>query len=139
MTHQEATTTVDLPVEQVWSKVTQVQDWPDFLPGLRSVRQSSHERYRFTVVDGGRRVRDVDVAVGRHPQEHRIAWRSLAGPRFDGELRLRPAGPGRTEVALTQTVEPAGFLAGVAELAGATVLAPALALQRLGRLLAPIG
>ena len=139
MTHQEAASTVEAPVEQVWERVAVVEDWPDFLAGVRSVRRTSHERYVFTVVDGGHTVRDVEVAVGHHPKEHRIAWRALAGPRFDGEVRLAVAGPHRTTVALTLTAEPAGFLAGVAELAGATVPAAVLDLQRLDGMLTVAG
>ena len=139
MTHQEATSTVEAPLDQVWTRVAAVEDWPDFLAGVRSVRRTSHERYVFTVVDGGHRVRDVEVAVGHHPKEHRIAWRALSGPRFDGEVRLAAAGPARTTVALTLTAEPAGFLAGVAELAGVTVPAAVLDLQRLDGMLTVAG
>lgn len=139
MTHQEAMITVEAAPEHVWERVAVVEDWPDFLAGVRSVRRTSHERYLFTVVDGAHTVRDVPVAVGHHPKEHRIAWRALAGPRFDGEVRLAGSGPGRTAVTLTLTVEPAGFLAGVAELAGVTVPAAVLDLQRLDGMLTVAG
>ena len=139
MTHQEATSTIEAPLTHVWQRIAVVEDWPDFLAGVRSVRRTSHERFVFTVVDGRHHVREIQVAVGHHPKEHRIAWRALDGPRFDGEVRLAAAGPGRTTVALTLTVEPAGFLAGVAELAGATEPVAVLDLQRLDGMLTVAG
>lgn len=131
MTHQEATSVVRQPVEQVYARLAVVEEWPRFLMGVEAVRGKSHERYVFTIKDGGGHVRDVDVAVGHHPGEHRIAWHSLFGAKFDGELRLADAGPAGTRVHLSLTVEPAGFLAGLSEMVGATAPAAAIDLQRL--------
>ncbi|WP_088289112.1 SRPBCC family protein [Kineosporia sp. A_224] len=143
MTRQEASSVVDLPVEHVYARLSAVEEWPRFLTGVRSVRRTSFERFVFTVtggVDGPGRTRDVEVAVGHHPKEHRIAWHALAGPAFDGELRMAEAGPGHTRVALTLVAEPTGFIAGVSEMVGATSPAAVLDVQRLEELLtAPAG
>ena len=122
---------VNLPVEQVYARLADVTQWPTFLMGVESVRTLAHERFVFTVRDGGDRTRDVEVAVGHHPAEHRIAWHALAGPKFDGEMRLAATGIEHTKVHLTLTAEPAGFVAGLTEMVGATVPAAVLDLQRL--------
>jgi uncharacterized membrane protein len=138
MTRQEASSVVDVPVDEVYARLSAVEDWPRFLAGVRAVRRTSFERFVFTVtggVDGPGRTRDVEVAVGHHPKEHRIAWHALAGPAFDGEIRLAEADLGHTRVALTLVSEPVGFLAGVSEMAGATSPAAVLDVQRLEALL----
>jgi uncharacterized membrane protein len=131
MTHQDATSVVSLPLAQVYARLATVEDWPRFLMGLDSVRRTGHERFLFTVKDGARRLREVEVAVRPHPGENRITWRALTGPKFDGELKLSPAGSMHTRVQLTLTAEPAGFLAGLSEMIGATTPAAVIDLQRL--------
>lgn len=135
MTHQDATSVVTLPVEQVYAGLSDVEAWPKFLLGVAAVRRTAHERYVFTVADAASRTRDVEVAVGHHPAEHRIAWHALSGAKFDGEIRMSPVGEGHTRVHLQLVAEPAGFLAGVAEMVGATVPAAMLDLQRMETLL----
>lgn len=137
MTHQEASSVVSLPEEEVYARLAEVEDWPRFLLGVKAVRRTAHERYVFTVADGSRS-RDVEVAVRLHPAEARITWQALSGPRFDGELRVADAELlGHTRVMLSITAEPAGFLAGLAEMAGASSPAAVLDLQRLEAVLSP--
>jgi uncharacterized membrane protein len=131
MTHQEASSVVSLPIAQVYARLANVADWPSFLMGLDAVRRTGHERFVFTVKDGARRLRDVEVAVRPHPGENRITWRALGGPKFDGELKMTEAGSTHTRVQLSLTAEPAGFLAGLSEMIGATTPAAVIDLQRL--------
>ncbi|MFN0284921.1 MAG: SRPBCC family protein [Kineosporiaceae bacterium] len=131
MTHQEASSVVKLPLARVYERLARVEDWPQFLMGVEAVRRTGHDRFVFTVKDGANRVRDVDIAVGRRPGEHRIAWHALGGPKFDGELRLAEAGSQHTRVQLMLTAEPAGFLAGLSEMVGASAPAAVIDLQRL--------
>jgi uncharacterized membrane protein len=131
MTHQEASTVVNLPVARVYERLARIEDWPRFLMGVQAVQRTGHDRFTFSVQDGRNRVRDVHVAVGRRPGEHRIAWHALGGPKFDGELRLADAGSLHTRVHLVLTAEPARFLAGVSEMVGAAPPAAVIDLQRL--------
>ena len=116
MTHQEAVTVVAAPLETVERAVRDVTHWPRFMIGLAEVAGTSFGRYTFVVRDRSS-VREVDVAVVAHPRDHRISWRALAGPRFDGEIRLTPVDAGHTRVALSLVADPAGFLASLGELA----------------------
>jgi uncharacterized membrane protein len=115
MTHQEAVSVVAAPLEAVERRLRDVTNWPQFLLGLDEVTETSFCRYCFTVRDG-RSTRVVDVAVTPHAREHRTVWRALAGPRFDGEIRLAAVDEGHTRVSLSLTAEPAGFLAGLSDM-----------------------
>lgn len=131
MTHQEATAVVPVPLADVESRLTDVTRWSTFLAGVREVTETSFQRYRFVIADGGDAVREVDAAVVPHPREHRFAWHSLAGPRFDGEIRLSAVDDRHTRVHLSLVAEPAGFLAGLTEMLGTAHSTATVDLQRL--------
>lgn len=135
MTHQQAVSVVPAPVETVERRLRDVGDWPHFLLGLERVVETSFGRYTFTLKDGPRS-RDVDVAVVAHPGEHRMVWHALAGPRFDGEVRLTPVDEGHTRVSLSLTADPAGFLAGLSDFIRSPQTTAALDLQRLEAMVA---
>jgi uncharacterized membrane protein len=116
MTHQQAVSVVAAPLDAVERRLRDVGHWPQFLLGLEEVAETSFGRYTFLLRDRSS-VREVEVAVVAHPGEHRIVWHALAGPRFDGEVRLAAVDARHTRVSLTLTAEPAGFLASLGDLA----------------------
>jgi uncharacterized membrane protein len=130
MMRQHATTTVAAPIADVQARLADVTSWPAFLYGLESVEPAGHERYRFTLVNGGRQ-RTVPVCVQTHPAEHRVTWRQLEGPRYLGELRLREVDSGHTAVELTMTADPVSMAEGFRELLGERHPEAVLDLQRL--------
>jgi uncharacterized membrane protein len=136
MTHQEATTVVAASLEQVEVALRDVTGWTGFLVGLEDVVRTSFGRYTFTIRHGTKTLRTVDVAVVAHPKEHRTVWRSLSGPRFDGEVRLQPVDQGRTRVSLSLTAEPQGLAAGLGDMFAARGSRAVLDLQRLEELVA---
>jgi uncharacterized membrane protein len=134
MTHQQAVCVVAAPLELVERRLREVGDWPQFVVGLERVTETSFGRYTFAVRNGTS-PREIEVALVVNPREHRIGWRALARPRFDGEFRLSRVQGGRTRVALTLTAEPTGFFAGLSELVRLSHSTAALNLQRLDALL----
>ncbi len=130
MAHQEATSVVAAPLEAVESGLREIESWPAFVIGVARVQRTGPDRYRFTLNDGTR-PRDVDVAVTRHPREHRTTWRSLGGPACRGEWRLAKVDDGHTRVHLTLSADPTGFFEGLAEMLGSSRDTAACDLQRL--------
>ena len=130
MTHQQAVSVVAAPLALVERTVRRIEEWPKFLDGVEEVTRTSFGRYRFVVRDGSS-TRTGSVAVTEHPGEHRVMWRSVAGPRFEGEIKLSPADAGHTRVSLTLTSDPAGFLAGLADLVRTHGASAVIDLQRL--------
>jgi uncharacterized membrane protein len=130
MTSQAATAVVNRPAAEVEVRLREISNWPRFLVGLRDVVKTAHERYTFVVHDSSG-ARDVPVCVILHPREHRISWKALAGPAFDGEFRLHPENERQTRVTLTLVAEPAGFLARLGELLQSSSSTAELTLQKL--------
>jgi uncharacterized membrane protein len=130
MTHQQAVSVVPAPLEVVERRLRDVGGWSQFLVGVERVVGTSFGRYTFTVKDGTK-TRAVEVAVVAHPGEHRIVWHALAGPRFDGEVRLTPIDARHTRVSLSLVADPAGFLAALSDFIRSPQTAAVLDLQRL--------
>jgi uncharacterized membrane protein len=138
MTHQEATAVVNLPVTEVEARLREISSWPRFIVGLDDVVKTAHERYTFVVRDSGGS-RDVPVCAIPHPREHRISWKALVGPAFDGEFRLHPENERQTSIAVTLVAEPAGFLSGLSDMLRSRSTTAELVLQRLEEFLhAPV-
>jgi uncharacterized membrane protein len=119
MASQQASAIVNLPLDEVQARLRDVETWPRFLIGLESITRLAHERYRLGVREGKRQY-DVDVCLFARPREHRFAWRALARPRWDGELRLSAEGERRTRVRLSLQVEPRGRAAVWSEMVSGT-------------------
>jgi uncharacterized membrane protein len=130
MTHQQAVSVVPAPLGIVERTLRDVGDWPQFLLGVERVVATSFGRYTFTVKDGNA-TRNVDVAVVAHPGEHRMVWHALAGPRFDGEVRLTAVDDRHTRVTLSLTADPAGFLSALSDFIRSPETTASLDLARL--------
>jgi uncharacterized membrane protein len=129
MTHQEATAVVNLPVAEVDARLREIGSWPRFVVGLQDVVKTAHERYTFVVHDSGG-TRDIPVYAIAHPREHRISWKALAGPAFDGEFRLQPVNERQTRITLTLVADPPGFLARLGDLIQSSSSTAELVLQK---------
>jgi uncharacterized membrane protein len=130
MTHQEATAVVNLSVSEIEAKLREIGAWPRFVVGLQDVIKTAHERYTFVVHDRSG-TREVPVCAILHPREHRVSWKSLSGPAFDGEYRLHEESDRRTRVTVSLVAEPAGFLAGLGDMIASSTSTAELILQRL--------
>ncbi len=130
MAHQEASITVAVPLAEVEQRLADVAAWPQFLAGVVQVRETGYQRYRL-VIRNGTRQRVVDAVVAAHPQELRFSWRALAGPRYEGALKLHPVDDRQTRVDVSATADPAGFLSGMAEMLGSSGTATLVDLYRL--------
>ncbi len=130
MSHQEATSVVPQPLAAVEERLREVESWPMFIEGLKLVTKTAHQRYRM-VVTSGRTTREVNTAVIAHPREHRFTWKAVAGPRYEGEIRLSAVDEHHTRVRLSFTSDPVGFVSGISELFGSSNDAAQVDLARL--------
>ncbi len=129
MARQEATTVVGVRLEAVEDRLGDVEEWPRFLLGLHQVHRRGSGRWTFLVHDGAR-PRELDVTIDVDLDNHRIVWRAMSGPRFEGVWTLVPDGNG-TRIELTLDADPMGLVAGLAELLGRSDDTASLDLRRL--------
>jgi hypothetical protein len=133
VTHQEASTVVRVPLTRVEQRLRDIESWERFLAGVSGVRRTAHERYVFRLDTG----RSVPVAVRAHPRQHSYVWCALAGPPFDGTLRLSPRGRARTRVTLSLTTRPVGFLANLLDMVAPSTSRADIDVQQLASFVDP--
>lgn len=130
MNPHRASVTVPLPQAELFAWLCSVENWPKFLEGLEGVEPLGYRRYRWSVHYAGRR-RTTDVVVSVDARQHRLSWRHLHRPAFDGTLRLTALSLTRTQVELVLDIEPTGLVEGLVESVGMTGWMAQRDLQRL--------
>lgn len=131
MTHQEASAVVSFPMSTVDTRLREIGSWPQFVVGLQNVIKVAHQRYTFVVRDGDG-TRKVPVCVVLHPREHRVSWKALSGPAFDGEFRFQQENERQVRIMVSLVAAPSGFLAGLSDMVHPHVTSTAqLILQKL--------
>jgi membrane protein len=100
---------VDRPVGQVFDAWSRIEDLPEILPGVASVRRLD-ERSSHWVVVVARERREFGAVVIDQLPDARISWQSRSGtPQHEGAVIFRPLDPGRTRVSVELSWEPGGL------------------------------
>ena len=107
MEHQ-ARTLVDRPVSTVYNQWTQFESFPQFMEGVKSVRQIGDSTTQWDVEIGGvERSFTADI-ISQHPDQE-IRWVTRDEPVHEGQVFFEPRGA-ETEVSLWMRFEPEGFV-----------------------------
>jgi len=98
---------VEVPVRAAYDQWTQFEEFPRFMEGVESVRQTddTHTHWR-TKVAG--REKEFDAVITEQRPDERVAWTSQAGPEHGGVVTFHKLGAGKTRVMLQMEVEPEG-------------------------------
>ena len=111
MSHNAASTVVNLPMSEVSECLRQVERWREFLDGVQEIKRLTHDRYRFTV-ETATGVRERDVRVCGTKDGHQFSWKAIGGPRYTGVIHLSPVDDGRrTLIKLSVIDMPYGIIA----------------------------
>jgi len=108
LTEVTATTTVEVPVRQVYDQWTQFESFPRFMSSVERVEQLDDERTRWDVEIGGAR-RSFEATITEQQPDSHIAWESLEEKVHRGIVRFEGV-PGGTLVSLTMQWMPEGFV-----------------------------
>jgi membrane protein len=100
---------VDRPVRQVFDAWSRIEDLPQILPGVVSVR-ALDERSSHWVVVVARERREFGAVVIDQLPDARISWESRSGtPTHEGAMTFRPLDPDSTRVTVELSWEPGGL------------------------------
>lgn len=101
---------IGAPVERVWDFMADFDNYPRFMPGVRSIRELGDNRLRWTVaLPTGREV-EVDEVLTESVPNQRLSWRSADGApvQYWGTALLHATGDGRSRVDLHLHYRPPG-------------------------------
>ena len=105
--HIESTINVHVPVSTAYNQWTQFEDFPNFMEGVKEVRQVDDKHVHWVAEVGGKQ-EEWDAEITHQIPDQRIAWRSVDGAHTAGAVDFRPVGPDETEVKVRMVYEPEG-------------------------------
>jgi uncharacterized membrane protein len=118
MSNIEQSIEVDVPVRTAYNQWTQFEEFPRFMDGVGSVRQTDDTHLHWVAEIAGQR-REWDAEITEQSPDQRIAWHSTIGAHHAGVVTFHRLDAGRTKVMLQLAFEPEGFTEKVGDALGA--------------------
>ena len=112
---------VNEPLSTVYNQWTQFESFPQFMEGVKSVRQLDDRHLAWCAEILGREVGWTAEIIEQVPDEC-IAWRCTSGHPNMGAVYFEPLGPDRTKVTLVLEYKPLGAAEKIADALGALSL-----------------
>lgn len=113
----EHTEIIERPVNTVYNQWTQVEDFPKFMEGVKSVRQLDDTHTEWHAEIAGKDLHWQAEIIDQVPDQ-RIVWRSVSGHRHGGKVEFHPEGGDRTRVTLVMEYEPEGVVEKIGDAIG---------------------
>ena len=101
---------VNAPIRAVYDQWTQFEDFPRFMPPVKSVTQIDDTHVHFNARFWGGFDQEWDAEITEQEPDKRISWRSTTGTRNAGTVRFYPVEGNRTRVRLTMAYDPEGVV-----------------------------
>ncbi len=100
---------VNAPLRAVYDQWTQFEDFPEFMPGVKAVRQLDDTHLHWSAEVFGRD-QEWHAEITEQEPDKRISWMSISGKANAGTVRFEPIDMDHTRVRLVMAYEPEGAL-----------------------------
>ncbi|MGH2354033.1 MAG: SRPBCC family protein [Chloroflexota bacterium] len=117
MATTEKSIDVNVPVRTAYNQWTQFEEFPQFMEGVREVKQLDDQRLHWRAEIGGKE-EEWDALISEQTPDQRVAWRSTSGAQNAGVVTFLPLSDSQTRVTLEMTYEPQGFVENVGDALG---------------------
>jgi len=117
MSRIEQSIDVNVPVRVAYDQWTQFEEFPRFMEGVESVRQTDDTHLHWVAEVGGKR-KEWDAEITQQEPDQRVAWTSITGARNGGAVDFHRIDDNTTRVTLTMDVEPEGVVENVGSAVG---------------------
>ena len=88
---------INVDVQIVYNQWTQFEDFPQFMEGVKEVRQLDDKNLHFRAdIDGVEK--EWDIELTEQIPDERVAWRSTSGAPMNGLVTFNKTGNGKTRV-----------------------------------------
>jgi len=105
MANVQKSITVDAPVRSVYDQWTQFESFPQFMDGVKEVRQEGDTRLHWKAQIAGK-TEEWDAEITEQIPDRKIAWRSTSGAPNAGIVTFKPVSDTATEVILQLEAQP---------------------------------
>jgi uncharacterized membrane protein len=103
---------VKVPVSTAYNQWTQFEDFPQFMEGVRSVRQTDDTHLHWTAEVGGVE-KEWDATISEQHPDERVAWNATSGAANAGVVTFHRLDDETTRVTLQMDVDPEGAVENV--------------------------
>ena len=100
---------VEVPVSTAYNQWTQFEEFPSFMEGVRSIRQTDDTHLDWDVEIAGQE-RSFTTEITEQTPDERIAWTTRTGPTQAGVVTFHRLDEGQTRVMLQMEFEPEGLI-----------------------------
>ena len=105
MANVEKSIEVNAPVHATYNQWTQFESFPEFMEGVKEVRQEGDTRLHWKAEVAGKK-EEWDAEITEQVPDQRIAWRSTSGAPNAGVVTFHPIADNKTKVMLQLQAEP---------------------------------
>jgi uncharacterized membrane protein len=109
---------VNVPVHTAYNQWTQFEDFPQFMEGVKEVRQLDNTHLHWHAEVAGKD-KEWDAEITEQVPDMRIAWRSVAGARNAGVVTFHRIDDTTTRIMLQMDYEPEGVVENAGDISGA--------------------
>ncbi len=99
---------VDVPVSVAYNAWTQFEEFPQFMEGVKSVRQLDETHLEWTAEIGGEE-HSWQAEISHQEPDRLISWRALDGKYNSGKVTFEPLEGGGTRVNVEMTYDAEGW------------------------------
>jgi hypothetical protein len=100
---------VNVPVSTAYNQWTQFEDFPQFMGGVKEVRQLDDKRLHWVAEIAGVK-REWEAEILQQEPDQIVAWAASSGATNAGAVRFQDVGGGQTSVLLALEYEPEGLV-----------------------------
>lgn len=108
---------LDVPVTTAYNQWTQFETFPEFMEGVKEVRQLDDKRMAWRAEIGGKE-ESWEAEIVEQVPDRRIAWRSITGAPTAGSVDFEPLDEGRCRLTLMMDYQPQGLTENVGSALG---------------------
>ena len=99
---------VDVPVSTAYNQWTQFEEFPQFMEGVKSVRQIDDTHLQWTAEIGGQE-HSWQAEISHQEPDRLISWRAVDGKYNSGKVTFEPLDPRQTRVHVEMTYDAEGL------------------------------
>jgi uncharacterized membrane protein len=109
MSKIEQSVDVNVPVREAYNQWTQFEEFPEFMKGVESVKQTDDTHLHWVAEIAGVR-KEWDAEITQQEPDQRIAWNSTSGADNAGAVDFHRLDDEKTRITLTMDVDPEGIV-----------------------------
>jgi uncharacterized membrane protein len=107
MAFVEENITVNVPVSTAYNQWTQFEDFPNFMEGVKEVKQLDDKRLFWRASIAGKE-EQWEAEITEQVPDRVVAWRSTSGAPNGGRVTFQSLGTNQTQINLRMDYEPQG-------------------------------